>query len=266
MRKFSPSSKIFIVAVVTIGAAVLVKGLIDWKASKPFEFLALLSMTVIASRLRVKLPGINGTMSVNVPFLLIVAVQLSSSQALAIAALASLVQSMPSTQWRTAPVQAIFNSATITNAVAAAALAFGFASQRGLVLPLSIAAAGIAFFFANTLPIAVVLWLAEGAAPVKTWRAMARLSIPYYALSAGVAAVVCAATQFAVWGLSLALLPFMYFIYTSYRLYFADRTVAEVQPVEAKPMARAVASVSSAFGMTPSDTASGEAASERRTS
>lgn len=221
MRKLSLSSRIFIAAVVTIGAAVLVKGLIQWKMSKPLEFLALLIMTVIASRLRVKLPGINGTMSVNLPFLLIVAVQLSSSQALAIAALASLVQSMPGTQRRIEPVQAIFNSATITNAVAAAALAFGFASQRGLMLPLSIGAAGIAFFLANTLPIAVVLWLAEGAAPVKTWCGMARLSTPFYALSAGIAALICAATQFAVWGLSLALLPLMYSIYTSYRLYFS---------------------------------------------
>lgn len=222
MRKLSLISKIYIAAVIALGAAELVKGLIHWKASRPFEFLALLVMTLIASRLRVKLPGISGIMSVNLPFLLIVAVQLGSSEALVIAALAGLVQSMPGAQRRTALLQAVFSSSTITNAVAAAALAFSFASQRGLMLPLSIGAAGIAFFLANTLPIAVVLWLAEGAAPVKTWRGMARLSIPYYALSAGVAALICAATQFAVWGLSLVLLPLMYSIYTSYRLYFVD--------------------------------------------
>lgn len=227
MRKLSLISKIYIAAVIALGAAELVKGLIHWKASRPFEFMALLVMTLIASRLKVKLPGINGTMSVNVPFLLIVAVRLSAGESLAIAALASLVQSMPGAQRRTALLQAVFSSSTITNAVAAAALAFGFASQRGLMLPLSIGAAGIAFFLANTLPIAVVLWLAEGAAPVKTWRGMARLSTPYYALSAGVAALICAATQFAVWWLSLALLPLMYSIYTSYRLYFAGGMAAK---------------------------------------
>jgi hypothetical protein len=236
MRKLSLISKIYIAAVIALGAAELVKGLIHWKASRPFEFMALLVMTLIASRLKVKLPGINGTMSVNVPFLLIVAVRLSAGESLAIAALASLVQSMPGAQRRTALLQAVFSSSTITNAVAAAALAFSFASQRGLMLPLSIGAAGIAFFLANTLPIAVVLWLAEGAAPVKTWRGMARLSTPYYALSAGVAALICAATQFAVWGLSLALLPLMYSIYTSYRLYFdgemAAKRVAQL-PVDA---------------------------------
>lgn len=246
MRKLSLISKIYIAAVVTTGAAVLLKGMIHWKASRPLEFLALLAMTLVASRLRVKLPGINGTMSVNLPFLLIVAVQLSGSESLAIAALASLMQSIPSAQRRTTLVQSIFNSATITNAVAVAALAFRFASKGGLMLPLSIAMAGIAFFLANTLPVAVVLWLAEGASPVKAWRGMATLSTPYYALSAGCAVIVCATTQFAVWGLSLALLPLMYSIYTSYRLYFAKFAVTEALSVETKPMARAAASASSA--------------------
>jgi hypothetical protein len=246
MRKLSPISKIYIAAVVTIGAAVLVNGIVHWKARLSLEFLTLLAMTLVGSRLRVKLPGMNGTMSVNLPFLLIVAVQLSSSESLAIAAFASLVQSVPSAQRRTTLVQAIFNSATITNAVAAAALAFGFASHRGLMLPLSIATAGLAFFLANTLPVAVVLWLAEGASPIEAWRGMARLSTPYYALSAGCAAIVCATTQFAVWGLSLALLPLMYSIYTSYRLYFAEPAVTEALPVETKPMGRAAASASSA--------------------
>ncbi|HZI55750.1 MAG TPA: hypothetical protein VFF39_03190 [Verrucomicrobiae bacterium] len=227
MRKLSLISKIYIATVIALGAAELVKGLIHWKASKPFEFMALLVMTLIASRLKIKLPGINGTMSVNVPFLLIVAVRLSAGESLAIAALASLVQSMPGAQRRTALLQAVFSSSTITNAVFAAALAFSFASHRGLVLPLSIGAAGIAFFLANTVLVALVLWLAEGAALVKTWRGMARLSTPYYALSAGVAALVCAATQFAVWGLSLALLPLMYSIYTSYRLYFTGEMAAK---------------------------------------
>src|SRR3954468_23368306 len=105
MRKLSPISKIYIAAVVTIGAAVLVNGIIHWKARLSLEFMALLAMTLVASRLRVKLPGMNGTMSVNLPFLLIVAVQLSSSESLVIAALASLVQSMPSAQRRTTLVQ-----------------------------------------------------------------------------------------------------------------------------------------------------------------
>ena len=244
MQKLSLITKFFIAGIVTTGAGLLVNSLVYWKSSRPVELFVLLTMTVIASRLKVKLPGINGTMSVNVPFLLIVAVRLSAGESLAIAALASLVQSIPAVRSRVTLVQALFNSATITNAVAAASFAFRLGSHGGLVLPLSVAGAGAAFFLANTVQVALVLWLAEGHNPLKAWQGMARLSTPYYVLSAGLAAVVCTAVQFALWGEALALLPFMYSIYASYRLYFA-RPVAAPEPAAlAKPMGHASAGVS----------------------
>src|SRR5262245_7827186 len=221
MQKVSLNSRIYKVAVVVIGAAQLVNGLVHWKSGKPVELLVFLVMTLIASRLKVKRSGINGTMSVNVFFLLIVAVRLNASESLAIAALASLVQSIPAAKGRINFTQALFNSAAITNSVAAASVVFAVASHRGLVLPLSVAAAGASCFVANTLQVALVLWLAEGKSPFAAWLDMARLSTPYYVLSAGIAAVICTAVQFALSGEALALLPLMYSIYSSYRLYFA---------------------------------------------
>jgi MASE9 protein len=241
MQRISLNSKIYIAAVAVIGAAQLVNGLVHWKSSKPVELLALLIMTLIASRLKVKLPGINGTMSVNVPFLLIVAVRLNASEALVIAALASLAQSIPAAKGRIIFVQALFNSAAITNAVGAASFTFNLALHRGLVLPLSVAAAGAAFFLANTLQVALVLWLVEGKTPLAAWSDMARLSTPYYVLSAGIAAVVCTAVQFALWGEALALLPLMYSIYSSYRFYFATPAAAAELSAEAAPLGRASA-------------------------
>lgn len=245
MQDLSLISKAFIAAVVLLGAAVLVNGLLHWSSGKPLELIALLAITLIASRFRVALPRINGTMSVNLPFLLIAAVMLSSGESLIIAAMASLFQSIPNAKRHTTLVQSVFNSATITNAVGAAALIFHFALHRGLAAPLAIAAAGGAFFVANTIPVALVLWLAEGQAPIKTWLGMTRLSTPYYVLSAGVAAIVCAASQFVLWGLALVLLPLMYSIHTSYRVYFAVPSETEEQSAEAKPRDRASVRASS---------------------
>jgi len=237
MRNLSSISKAFIAAVILMGAAVLVNGLLHWSSARPLELVALLAMTLIASRFRVSLPRIHGTMSVNLPFLLIAAVMLSSGESLIIAAMASLFQSIPNAKRNTTLVHSFFNSGTITNAVAAAAFVFHFAAHRRLAVSLAVAAAGAAFFLANTIPVALVLWLAEDQAPAKAWLTMARLSAPYYVLSAGVAAIVCASSQFALWGLGLALMPLMYSIYTSYRFYFAGR--ADAQSAEAKPMGRA---------------------------
>jgi hypothetical protein len=221
MSKLSLNSKIYIAAVVALGAGVLVNALLQWQSHSLAAFLVLLPLTLAASRMRVKLPRMNGLMSVNLPFLLISAVKLGAGEALIIAALAGLVQSLPRVGKRVAAVQAVFNSATILNAVAIAAWTFSFALGRGAILPIALAAAGIMFFVANTVPIALVLWLAEKQPLFKTWRSMAKLSGPFYTLSAGVAAVVCPATHLAFWGLGLGLLPLMYSIYMSYCAYFA---------------------------------------------
>ena len=236
MQKFSLITKIFIAAVVVTGVAVLVNGLLHWKTNRPIELAALLVMTLVASRLKVRLPGINGTMSVNVPYLLIVAVRLNAGEALLVAALASLIQSIPALKNRATFVQAFFSSAAITNSVAAAMLAFNLSSAHGFLDPLGITAAGAAFFFANTAQIAMVLWLAEGKNPLQAWLGMARLSVPYYVLSTGVAAVVCTAVQFALWGEALALLPLMYSIHSSYRLYFNAPLAAERLPAGTTPV------------------------------
>jgi len=245
MQKFSLITKMFIAAVVITGAAVLVNGLLHWETSRPIELAALLVMSLIASRLKVRLPGINGTMSVNVPYLLIVAVRLSLGEALAIAALVSLIQSIPALKTPASFVRALFSSAAITNSVAAAILAFNLASAHGFLDPLRITAAGAAFFFANTSQIALVLWLAEGKNPLQAWTGMARLSVPYYVLSTGITAVVCAAVQVALWGEAMAVLPLMYSIYSSYKVYFgAPAAVQEQAP--AKTMRAHAATVTSA--------------------
>lgn len=244
MQKLSLIAKIFIAVVVMTGFAVLVNGLLHWKSGNPIEVFALLIMTLIASRLKVKLPGINGSLSVNVPYLLIVAVRLDAGEALAIAALASFVQSIAALKNRSTFVRALFSSAAITNSVAAAIFAFHLASTHGMLGPLSVSAAGAAFFLANTVQIALVLWLAEAHNPFKAWLGMARLSTPYYVLSAAVAAVICAAVQFAIWGEALALLPLMYSIYSSYRFYFAG-SAAVREPAAAKAtLAHAISATS----------------------
>lgn len=229
MQKFSLIAKMYISAVAATGLAVLINGLLHGQSRSPLELLALLAMTLMATRLKVKLPGANGTMSVNVPFLLFVAVRLSSSEAVLVAAVAGLVQSLPLPQRWTSLMQGAFNSAIITTAVGAAALAYSFAVHRGLALALAVALAGAAFFVINTILMAVVLWLAEDRPLLQTWLGMARLSVPYYILSAGVAAAVCTATQFATYVEALALLPLMYSVYSSYRVYFKAAVDIEVK-------------------------------------
>ena len=72
--------------------------------------------------MKVKLPGITGNMSVNMPFLLIAVVNLSSTEAVAIACMSTLLQSLPKRGNKFKPEQMVFNVSMMGFAASVASL------------------------------------------------------------------------------------------------------------------------------------------------
>ena len=227
MNPLSPVAKVFVALTALGAAAVLGYGLVHFRIASPLEFFVFLILAVVASRLKVKLPGVQGTMSVNLPFFLMAAVKLSIPEALVIACVGAMAQSLG----RSRPVQTAFNAAALTNSIALAAWASATALQYQLVLPVAIVAAGAAYFLGNTILMTLVMWLAEGERPMAIWARMFELSFPYYLLSAAIAAIVCGDFRDAGWTVALVVLVAMYLTYRSYRGYFA-------RPAEVKDSAR----------------------------
>ena len=222
MNKLSISAKLFIGLIVAAGTAVIIHGALRFKPQSMLTFVLYLTLTAVASRLRVRLPRVNGTMSINLPFFLVAATQLSAAEALLIACVGSIVQSLPRPGKTLQPVRVIFNAAAVTSAVACAAYAFSAARGVGWIVSLALVCAAAAFFIANTAPVAVVLWLAEGAQPVNTWLEIARLTVPYYVLSTGVAAIFSGMRSSSMWPAALLLFVVMLLIYASFRRYFGE--------------------------------------------
>src|SRR5947199_2636103 len=203
MKTLSVPAKLFIGLMMVIGVAVIGRGALQFRPESMVKFFLCLVLTAVASRLRVRLPGVNGTMSINLPFFLIAATQLSAAEALLIACVGSIVQSLPRTGGKLQPVRVAFNAATVTSAVAFGAYAFSVGGSAGWVASVALVSATASFFIANTVPVALVLWLAEGAQPVNTWLEIARLTVPYYVVSAGVAAVLSDLHHSSVWPATL---------------------------------------------------------------
>src|SRR6516162_2031602 len=65
------AARIYISVVVAIGASILVLGVITRGHGDLLKFLCYLIVAAVASRLKVNLPGITGTMSVNFLFILL---------------------------------------------------------------------------------------------------------------------------------------------------------------------------------------------------
>jgi hypothetical protein len=199
--------------------------------------LAVLALAATTSRMKVKLPGINGNMSVNLPFLLTAVVNLSAAEAVAIACLSTAVQCWPKKNAKFNSQQMTFNLSMMAFSTSMASVIFhaewlGHA-QWSTTLGLALATGTL--FLGQTAPVAGILAVSEGKSAGSIWWNVAQLSFPYYVVSAGVTTMVQAMSSHLGWGLALAVFPVMYGIHRSYKLYF-NQFAESLQP---QPMVRA---------------------------
>ena len=185
--------------------------------------LAVLVLAAVTSRMKVKLPGINGNMSINLPFLLAAVVSLSAAEAVVVACVSTAVQCWPRKDTKFNPQQMAFNLSMMAFASCLASLMFHADRLRGIqwssnILELVLATATL--FLGQTAPVAAIVAVSEGKAAGQIWWSLAHLSFPYYVVSAGVTTMVQAVSSHMGWGLALAVFPVMYGVHRSYRLYF----------------------------------------------
>lgn len=235
----SSTSKVFFAVIVLSGLAVLASAARHVSSPDPVRFISFLLAACVAARLKVKLPGITGNMSVNLPFILVAAAELSTSEAVAIACLSTLVQCLPRRAQKFNMVQLTFNFCNIAVAVYATRLCLALpsinaaVSSHALVLALAAAAA---FFIVNTAPVAIIISLTEARNGLRVWGSIFQLSFPYFVLSAAIAALVLAVTKQIGWQMPLLVLPIMFGVFKSYKRYFSSEfTTARL------PIAKAVA-------------------------
>src|ERR1700682_39320 len=83
-RHLTLPAKMFIGLVVTAGTGVLLLGAVHQTSKNIAEFICYLGIAVLASRMKVNLPGITGTMSVNFLFVLLGVLELSLAETMAL--------------------------------------------------------------------------------------------------------------------------------------------------------------------------------------
>jgi len=215
--------KIFIGAM--IAAAVITGGYAGFvsHALHIYFALAVLVLAALTSRMKVKLPGINGNMSVNLPFLLTAVVSLSAAEAVVVTCVSTAVQCWPRKDAKFKPQQMAFNLSMMAFASCIANLMFHAHWLRGMQWSsstLGLALATATLFLGQTTPVAAIVAVSEGKAVGQIWWSLAHLSFPYYVISAGVTTMVQAVSSHLGWGLAVAAFPVMYGIHRSYRLYF----------------------------------------------
>jgi diguanylate cyclase (GGDEF)-like protein/putative nucleotidyltransferase with HDIG domain len=232
-EELSLQTKVFVGMTASLGVVVLGFALSHWQSHDLTRFICYLAVAILASGLKVQLPGINGTMSVNFLFILLGVLELSLPETLVIGCTASLVQSVWQARNRLDPVKVLFNVAgMMANASALTYIVYHWLSARaGPNKPILLMVAALVFFFANTIPISAVIAMTEGKSGRRVWSECYFWSFPYYLVGAAAVGLVGVVNRSAGWETSLLVLPLIYWVYRSYRQYLA-RLEAEKQRVE----------------------------------
>jgi diguanylate cyclase (GGDEF)-like protein/putative nucleotidyltransferase with HDIG domain len=232
-ERLSIQTKIFIGVTTSLGVVALGFALLHWHSDDLLRFFCYLAVAILASGLKVQLPGIDGTMSVNFLFILLGVLELSLPETLLIGCTATLVQSVWQTRNRLDPIKVLFNVAgMMANASALTYVSYHWMAHKfGVNKPILLMVAALVFFFANTLPISIVISLTEGKSSRKVWSECYFWSFPYYLVGAAAVGLVGIVNRSAGWETSLMVLPLIYWVYRSYRLYLG-RLEAEKERVE----------------------------------
>jgi hypothetical protein len=215
----STSARVFIALIVISGLCVLGDAILSAHSIYVLRFVSFLVVACIASRLRLKLPGVTGSMSVNLPFILVAVAEMSSLEALAVGCISTFVQCIPSRPKKLNVTQALFNFSNMALAVAATQLVFqaAFVASSVSGAPLRLAVAGGVFFLVNSVPVAIVIALSEAVSAWRTWFSMFQLSFPYFLASAGIAGLVMTLSGHVGWQVPVAVMPLMLGVFQSYR-------------------------------------------------
>lgn len=238
----SKATKAYIGLVIILGLASTVLGVHGWHSEDLARFVTYLAVSLLSSSLKVSLPGITGTLSLNFLFILIGVLDFSYAETLVFACGGTLVQCLWKAKKRLQLIQLVFSLSAMAVATAAAYLLHHSSlthALRGNPI-LRLALTTITFYGMNTMLVARVISLVESKPLWSVWRQSYYWSLPCYMVGAAIAGLLSLANRNFGWQASLLVLPIAYFIYNTYRLYLgqleAEKKHAQEMSVRAQEL------------------------------
>src|SRR5215469_5814359 len=214
-------AKAFIGAVLAAGATVLTVELTRGPWVAHGRFAVYLLAAVLASGLKVELPDIHGTLSINLIVNLVAVAELSPCEALAVGCTSAVCQSL----WRKHHIElvhVVYNVTQMALSIEASQVVFQYSAQiLGPALPLRMLATASAYFLVNTLLVAGVIALTEHRQFRQTWAEFYLWSFSNYLVGGVLACFIAWSNLRLGWQTSAMMVPVGYLIYRSYRLYLA---------------------------------------------
>jgi hypothetical protein len=226
-------AKAYIAMIAALATAVLTVVAYRWNPENLGHFVLFFALALVASAMKIRLPGFKTTISTNFVFILIGVVLFSFGETVLIGLAGALVQSLWKPQRRPKPVQVLFNGACLTVCAAAAF----WASHRALAMlgtysvAAMIALGACVYVVLNTGLVSLVISLAEGRSLKHIWPQCYEWTFPYFLVGAAVAGLASVSSRASNLGVTLLILPVMYFVYLYYRMHIIRAVLDSISNV-----------------------------------
>ena len=226
-------ANLYIAIIAAFAVAVLTVVASRWNPENFGHFVLFFALAMLASAMKIRLPGFKTTLSTNFVFILIAIALFSFGETVLIGLGGALVQSLWKTQQRPKPVQVLFNGACLTVCTAAA-----FWTSHGVLAMLSLNSlvammvlGACVYVVLNTGLVSLVISLAERRPLKQTWPSCYEWTFPYFLVGAAVAGLASAAGHGTNWGVTLLVVPVMYFVYVYYRMHIVRAVLENISKV-----------------------------------
>jgi len=238
----------YVLLTAALGSWALGTALFHWRSDSLLQFWCYLAIAMFASTLKVRLPGIESTMSVHFLFILLGILELSPSETMVLACGAALLQSIWNTKKKPEILKVIFNVSMTANAVWVTYQAYWQAATLlHNRLPLLLLIVGTSYFIMNTGPVSIAIALSQRSSIRSTWSLTYFWSFPYYLAGAAIVGLVDFCNRYVGWETALLVVPVMYWIFRTYYIYLTrleeEKKRAEVEALHAEAEKRHVQQV-----------------------
>ena len=226
-------AKLYIAIIAALAVAILTVVASRWNPENFQHFVLFFVLAMLASAMKIRLPGFKTTISTNFVFILIAIALFSFGETVLIGLGGALVQSLWKTQQRPKPVQVLFNGACLTVCTAAAFwTSHGVLAMLGLnSLVATMVLGACVYVVLNTGLVSLVISLAERRPLKQVWPSCYEWTFPYFLVGAAVAGLASAAGHGTNWGVTLLVVPVMYFVYVYYRMHILRAVLENISSV-----------------------------------
>ncbi len=221
MDRRNTTGNLFTAVVLALGLSVLTTQLLQWTPKNLAVFYGYLLLALVTSGLKLNLPAVAGSISVNFVFVLLGIVDLSLAETLLIGCTATFLHSGFHVSPDRTRIPALFHVPNTALAIATAYNVYHWSwlSPDRLSPFLTLMLTASVLYGMNTFPLAAYQAFATRRSLGEAWKECESKTFPYYCSGAAVAMLLKGGTQVLRWESLLLIVPAIYFSWRYYRLF-----------------------------------------------